>query len=89
MLRITALREGRWLVRLKLEGQIVSDWVALLEDECLESLREDQTVVLDFSAVTFVDCAGVAMLKKIATDSLQIVNVSPLVADLLQGECDP
>ncbi len=88
MLRITTLTEGRWLVRLKLEGRIVSDWVALLENECLECLRKEQTVVLDFEAVTFIDCAGVAMLRKIATDSLRIVNACLLVEDLLRGECD-
>ncbi len=88
MLRITTMTEGRRLVRLKLEGRVVSDWVALLENECLKSLRKEHTVVLDFSAVAFVDGAGVAMLRKIATDSLQIVNASPLVEHLLRGECD-
>ena len=86
MLRITILTEGSSLIRLKLEGRIVLDWVALLEHECLESLRTGHTVVLDFAAVTFVDCAGAAMLRKM-TDGLQIVNVSPLVEDLLR-ECD-
>lgn len=88
MLRMTTLTEGSRLVRLKLEGRIVCDWVALLENECLTCLRKEQTVVLDFSAVTFIDCAGVAMLRKISTDSLQIVNASPLIEDLLRGECD-
>lgn len=88
MLRITMLSEGRWLVRLKLEGRIVSDWVALLENACLEGLRKEQTVVLDFAAVSFVDCAGVTMLRKMATDGVQSVNVSPHVEDLLRGACD-
>lgn len=85
LLRITTVDEGLLGVALKLEGRIVSDWVAVLEHECIRSLGERRNVVLDFSAVTFVGGRGVQMLKRIATEHLQIVNVSPLVKDLLQA----
>lgn len=84
MLRITKMADGPLLVTLKLEGRIVRDWVAVLEQECLECLREKHKVVLDFSAVTSIDDRGVAMLKRIATEYLQIVSCSLFVEALLQ-----
>ncbi len=75
---------------LKLEGRIAEDWVALLEQECLRSLREKKTVVLDLSAVTFIERRGVEMLKRIATERLRMTNCSPLIEDLLlDGEGRP
>lgn len=74
---------------LVLEGQVMSEWVALLEHECVRALGEKPNVVLDFSAVRFIDGRGVAMLKRIATKHLQIVNASPLVEELLQAGGDP
>lgn len=86
MLRITTMAETPWRVRLKLEGRIVSEWVTLLEHECLTALRAQQRVVLDFTEVTFVSDQGVAMLKPLASADVEFVNCSALVEDLLQGE---
>ncbi len=88
LLRITKVGEEPLFVTLKLEGRIVSDWVGVLEQECLESLREKGKVILDFSAVTFIDSRGIAMLRRIATGNLEIVNASLLVDDLLQAGGD-
>ncbi len=85
MLRITKVAETPSQVTLKLEGRIVSDWVAVLERECLRFLQEKQKVLLDFSGVTFIDGRGVEMLKRITSENLKILNCSPLLADLLQG----
>lgn len=73
---------------LELEGRIVSDWVALLEDECLSALRDAPKVVLDLSAVAFIDRAGVKILRRLATHNLAIVNASPFVAHLLRADLD-
>lgn len=80
--------DGPGLATLKLEGSIVADWVALLEDECLCALRDTRTLVLDLSAVTFVDRAGATMLRSIARENLEIVHASPLVAELLRAGVD-
>lgn len=60
----------------------------MLEDECLRALRETHTLVLDVSAVTFIDSAGVTMLRRIARENLEIVYASPLVAELLRAGVD-
>jgi anti-anti-sigma regulatory factor len=80
------MAETPWRVKLKLEGRIVSEWVALLEHECLTALRAQQQVILDFAEVTFVSAPGVAMLKPLASADVEFVNCSALVEDLIQGE---
>ena len=88
MLRITKVAESPSLVTMKLEGRIASDWVSLLENECLRFLEEKRKVVLDFSEVTFVDWRGVEMLGKISVNNIQVINCCPLIEDLLNGGTD-
>ncbi|MFB3121881.1 MAG: hypothetical protein ACE10H_06805 [Candidatus Binatia bacterium] len=47
MLRITKVAESPSLVTMKLEGKLASDWVPLLEGECLTRLKENRKVLLD------------------------------------------
>ena len=65
MLRITKVAEDSSTVTMKLEGKLASDWVPLLEGECLTCLKENRKVLLDFSEVTFVDGRGVELLNKL------------------------
>ena len=88
MLRITKVSESPSLVTMKLEGRIASDWVSLLENECLRFLDERRRVVLDFSEVTFVDLRGVEMLGRISAKNIQVINCCPLIEDFLNGGAD-
>jgi ABC-type transporter Mla MlaB component len=83
MLRITRMAESPTHVTLKLEGRIVSDWVSVVERECLTALQKQRQVVLDLSEVTFIDGRGLEMLRQIASPHLQIINASALIEDLL------
>ena len=85
MLRITRIGESPSLITLKVEGQIISEWVPVLEKEALASLQNKEEVVLDFSEVTFINQKGVEMLKKISAENIRIINCSPLIQDLLNG----
>ena len=85
MLRITKVDESPTLVTMKLEGKIASDWVSLLERECLGVLQEKRKVVLDLSDVTFVDGSGVEMLGKMAAEVIHVINCSAPIEDLLRG----
>ena len=85
MLRITRINESPSLITLKVEGQIVSEWISILEKEALSSLKEKQEVVLDFTDVTFINHNGVEMLQKISAENICIINCSPLIRDLLNN----
>ena len=86
VLRITEVSRRSSLVTLKLEGQIASDWVEELENECLRSLQHQRNVSLDFTGVTFIDSSGINMLGRIATDNLKIINCPALIEDLLRPD---
>jgi len=84
VLRVTSVTGGdKAFVALRLEGQIVSDWVSALEQEITQWLQMGRRVVLDFSEVKRVDGRGAAMLKSMAGADVEIVNCPPLIRNSL------
>lgn len=86
MLRLTRTSERPMEVILKAEGQIVAEWVGLLEEECLELAAEDRRVVLDLGEVSYLDGRAVRLLRALAAGPVSIINCSPLVKELLAEE---
>jgi anti-anti-sigma regulatory factor len=85
VLRITKVTETPTFVILKLEGRIVSEWVAILRRECVAALDAQRMVLLDCSGVIFINGRGVKMLKRLMSDNLQLINCSAFIESLLQG----
>ena len=85
MLRITKVAEDSSTVTMKLEGKLASDWVPLLEGECLTCLKDNRKVLLDFSEVTFVDGRGAEMVNKLVGEGIKIVDCCELIKELLEG----
>jgi anti-anti-sigma regulatory factor len=83
MLRLTRTSLGTSEVILKAEGQIVGEWVALLESECRELLATERHVALDLSDVSYLDHQAVRILRELTRDSLGLVNCPALVEELL------
>lgn len=89
MLRITRAEDREAsVIRVRAEGRVVSDWVEVLERECQMSLEQAQRVEIDLAGVTFIDGRGVAMLRRLRTGRVGIVNCSPFLDDLLKGGGD-
>jgi anti-anti-sigma regulatory factor len=88
-LRITRRRGSRSRATLKLEGRVVAEWAALLERECSELLRSRREVVLDLTAVTFVDRVGVRTLGRLSRARVEIRCRPGPVASVLEGEGIP
>jgi anti-anti-sigma regulatory factor len=88
MLRLTRISAKSHEVTLQAEGQIVAEWVALLEEECRQLLEAENRVSLDLARVSYLDQRAVRMLHELAAKPVSIVNCSPLVAELL-GEDAP
>ncbi len=85
MLRITKVAEDSSTVTMKLEGKLASDWVPLLEGECLTCLKGKRQVLLDFSEVTFVDSRGAEVVNKLAGKGIKVVDCDELIKELLEG----
>lgn len=84
MLRITRVIEGPSRTTLRVEGRIVAEWVAVLERECWLALEDNRPVRLDLSAVTFIDSRGVAILRHLGANELDIVECPEFIRELLR-----
>ncbi len=85
MLRLTRTTHPQETV-LKAEGQIVAEWVGLVERECLALADGGQRVVLDLGDVTYLDSRAVRLLRALSPERVSIINCSPLVEELLAEE---
>lgn len=83
MLRLTRSPRSTSEIVLQAEGQIVAEWVDLLEAECRELLDGKQRVLLDLGKVSYLDGQAVRMLRELTRGSLGLVNCPPLVEQLL------
>ena len=83
MLRLTRTTPDPTATILKAEGQIVGDWVGLLEAECRQLLATEPRVLLDLADVSYLDPQAVRTLKALTGESLRLVNCPPLVEELL------
>lgn len=86
MLRLTRTTRLPHEVVLKAEGQIVAEWVELLEEECLKLLASDLQVLLDLADVSYLDRRAVRLLRELAAGPLEIINCPPLVDELLRED---
>jgi ABC-type transporter Mla MlaB component len=77
MLRITQTGDT-----LKLEGKLVGPWVGALREVSASAGQ----VWLDLSAVSFIDTAGLTLLRDLLARGATVVSCSRLVEELLQRE---
>jgi anti-anti-sigma regulatory factor len=86
MLRITSLAVPESATVLKLEGKLLEPWVDELNAACRKAAMENQLVILDLSALSFVDLQGIAALHDLRSRGFQFEGCSALIIRLLQGE---
>ena len=83
MLRLTRTAETPDEVVIKAQGQIVAEWVSVLEEEVLRLATRDHQVVLDMGEVNYLDSRAVRLIRTLAAGPVSLVNCSPLVEELL------
>ena len=86
MLRLTRTTLSPSEIVLKAEGQIVGEWVGLLEAECrdlMESNGGGRKILLDFGNVSYLDRQAVRVLRELIRESVGIIHCPPLVEELL------
>lgn len=86
MLRLTRTTRLPHDVVLLVEGQLMAEWVGLLEDECLELLKTDCRVQLDLANVSYVDRRGAHLLRHLISRSISLINTPPLVEELVRED---
>ena len=84
MLRITRLpRKGQGLT-IKVEGEILGPWVGAVRAACTKRGRRPRR--LDLAAVTYVDAAGVELLRNLMAEGVEIAACSSFLRALLQAK---
>jgi anti-anti-sigma regulatory factor len=91
MLRITVVESSRDAVRLRVEGRVTDRWVEELRRTCdLHALGNGIRLTLDLADVSFVDAAGIELLKQLRIRCVTLVSPSSFVAEQLKDapSCD-
>ena len=81
MLRIT-LHGNSESLTFKLEGEVFGPWVDSVRAAC--AIRGRRPRRLDLAAVTYVDAAGVELLRDLIARGVEIAACSSFVRELLQ-----
>ena len=85
MLRITVVESSSNAVRLRVEGRMTGCWVEELRRSCgLQALSDGIRITLDLADVSFVDAAGVELLKELRSHCVTLLSPSPFVAEQLK-----
>ena len=84
MLRITEIAESAEYAVLRLEGRMIGTWVRELERSCERHLLDGRRLTLDVADVSFVDRAGLALLRSLMEGPVSLANVPLLLNEQLK-----
>lgn len=91
MLKITVVESSSEAVRLRVEGRVTDRWVEELRSTCdLHAPDGMIRLTLDLANVSFVDAAGIELLKQLRIHCVTLLSPSSFVAEQLKGppSCD-
>ncbi len=83
-LRITKDDKQPGRVTLMLEGTVMLPWISELYRECLRCSGPDTNVGLDLRGVDYVDEHGVTALRELIHHGVTLLNVPPIIDELLR-----
>jgi anti-anti-sigma regulatory factor len=86
VLKITRLTREDRVLTLKLEGEILGPWIAIVCEACTRSGLRSGRLCLDLAAVTYVDAAGIRLLRNLMAEGVEIAACSSFVGELLHPE---
>jgi anti-anti-sigma regulatory factor len=78
MLRIS-IHEAQDIVTLRLEGRLIGAWVGEVERCWRRAITglDERRVVIDLTAVSFVDPAGAALVSKMQEEGFRLIGAGP------------
>jgi ABC-type transporter Mla MlaB component len=85
MLRISSIAVQPDAITLKLEGKLLEAWCGELRSACQLAREQVSLVTLDLMDVSFIDAAGLDLLRTLLRRGITISRRSRFVAELLHG----
>jgi ABC-type transporter Mla MlaB component len=84
MLKISQVKPVNHSVTLRLEGRVVGPWVAELQNSCEEVLMEGRSLKLHLAGVEYMDMQGVALLSRLRSCGVSLLECPPFAAEQLK-----
>ena len=84
MLKITRVSHKGCDLTIRLEGELLGPWMGSVRDAC--TIRGRRLRRLDLAAVTYVDAAGVQLLRDLMAEGGEFDACSSFVRELLHPE---
>jgi anti-anti-sigma regulatory factor len=84
MLKITRVVLSKHEIIMQLDGRLTGQWVELLRDNAELALEEEIELTLDLEQVCFIDCEGVALIKRLIDRGVRPVKVPLFVVEQLR-----
>ena len=84
MLKITTLVPSDREITLQLDGRVTGQWVHLLRESSELVLREQLVLTLDLENIRFIDCDGIALIKRLINRGVQQINAPLFVAEQIK-----
>jgi anti-anti-sigma regulatory factor len=85
MLKISKVEPVNHTVVLRLEGRVVGPWVTELQKSCDEALADGRSLKLHLADVEFMDTKGVALLSRLRSRGVVLLECPPFAAEQLKA----
>ena len=84
MLKITRVARSDQEITLQLDGRVAGQWMELLDESAESLLDEGLRLTLDLKNIWFIDCEGLALIKRLMGRGVRQVNAPLFVAEQLR-----
>jgi anti-anti-sigma regulatory factor len=84
VLKISKVEPVNHAVVLRLEGRVVGPWVTELQKSCEEALVGGRSLKLHLADVEFMDTQGVALLLRLRSRGVALLECPPFAAEQLR-----
>ena len=85
MIRFTRIADTDSTQTMKLEGKLMGPWVDEVRKASASGTIPCTRIILDLSALAFVDAAGERLLRDLIGRGIEVVACSSYVAELLRS----
>lgn len=86
MLRAMIVESSEDTVKLRVEGRMAGQWVEELRTACeLQGINHGVRLIIDLAEVSYVDSAGIELLKELKSRCVTLLSPSPLVLEQLKS----
>jgi ABC-type transporter Mla MlaB component len=84
MLKITSVVSAEHETTLQLDGSVAGEWIELLRSLAESELGKGTRLTLDLKNVSFIDCVGIALLKRLIRSGVNTVNPPLFVVEQIR-----